>query len=187
MLNTTRQRILILMLVIAAGGALWTFRLSSKSTEAFRPSPAKAVSSTAPMASSPAANAAATPPAASATEPAPRLLKHGRLRILKGQPIPEVFPHQAERQAIQQLADTYDAKNIPAIAVYLSHADDTVRAAARSALIQLGDAAAIPYLETAAKQAASADEAEALREAVSFLKLPPLLDPQNPPQSPPAP
>ncbi len=120
------------------------------------------------------------------TANAPRQLKRGRLKVPKGQPIPEVFPHQAERQSIQQLADTYDVKNIPAIAVYLNHTDDTVRTAARMALVQIGDASAASYLESALQQNHGEEETEAIKEAISFLKLPtmPIPAPADAPKAP---
>jgi len=88
-----------------------------------------------------------------------------------GKPLPEIFPHQAQRDAIQTLASTYDPKVIPKIAAYLSDSDETVRAAAVNALIQIGSSEAIPYLK-AAQSSAETDEADRLRETIEFLSLP---------------
>ena len=75
------------------------------------------------------------------------------------------------RDAITELSITYDAAAVPALARYLKHPDPDIRAAARDGLINLGERAAIPFLEAAAKTAL-ADEAVLLREAAEFLALP---------------
>ncbi len=74
-------------------------------------------------------------------------------------------------EAIQELVVTYDAASVPALARFLSSQDAEIRNAAREGLIQLGERAAIPYLEEAARRAAP-EEAQALREAAEFLALP---------------
>ena len=91
------------------------------------------------------------------------------LRIPAGQPIPEVFPHEKERDAIQSLAATYDARHIPEIAAFLDHPDPLVRAAACQGLVQLSSPEAVPVLRAAAAKARSEEEATALREAADFL------------------
>ena len=78
---------------------------------------------------------------------------------------------EAAQEAISELSSTYDAASVPALALYLKHSDAEIRAAARDGLINLGERAAIPFLEEAAK-AAPADEAIQLREAAEFLALP---------------
>ena len=78
---------------------------------------------------------------------------------------------EAAQEAITDLASTYDAASVPALARYLGHSDPETRAAARDGLIQLGERAAIPFLEAAAKTA-PAEEAKALHEAAEFLALP---------------
>lgn len=105
-----------------------------------------------------------------ATEPAPRPRTSFRIPI--GQPIPELVPHQAERDAIQTLASTYDTANVPKIAPYLTHADASVRLAARMGLIQVGDASAVPYLRSALAAATDDEERAALEETIEFLSLP---------------
>lgn len=77
----------------------------------------------------------------------------------------------AALEAITDLAVTYDAAAVPALARYLGHSDPEIRSAARDGLIQLGERAAIPFLEAAAKTA-PVDEAKELREAAEFLALP---------------
>jgi hypothetical protein len=110
-----------------------------------------------------------------------------RVAIKAGQPIPELFPYQEERDRLLGLASTYDVKNIPLIAPSLKHADSTVRDAARQALIQMGDAAAIPFLENAARSTRDATEAEALRQVIEFLSLPRFMDVVTLGANPPAP
>ncbi len=111
-----------------------------------------------------------------------------KLTIPVGAPIPELFPFQAERDTLQQLASTYDTTQIPTIAGYLRHSDRRVRDSAINSLVQLGDASAIPYLESAA-QTAEPEEKKRIQEAVTFLKLPSFLDVvafAKPNQAPPA-
>lgn len=91
------------------------------------------------------------------------------LRIPAGQPIPEVFPYQKERDTIQSLASTYDARRIPEIAAFLDHADPLVREAALQGLLQLSSPEAAPVLRAAAAKAKNPEEATALREAADFL------------------
>ncbi len=74
-------------------------------------------------------------------------------------------------EQIEELAITYDAASIPALAGFLTHPDARVREAAREGLVTLGEAAAIPHLKTAA-QHAKADEAKLLEDAAEFLALP---------------
>ena len=73
--------------------------------------------------------------------------------------------------AIQDLVVTYEAASVPALARFLSSQDPEIRNAARDGLIQLGERAAIPFLQEAARRAAP-EEAQALREAAEFLALP---------------
>lgn len=114
-------------------------------------------------------------PASAALAVRDRSTRGAKLTIPAGAPIPEMFPFQAERDTLQQLASTYDKTQIPAIAAYLRHSDHRVRDSAINSLIQLGDAAAVPYLESAA-QTAEPEEKKRLQEAVTFLKLPSFLD-----------
>jgi HEAT repeat protein len=103
-------------------------------------------------------------------------LVRGKLVIKAGQPIPELFPYQAERDELIRLASTYDPKNIATIAESLNHADATVREAARQALIQIGDPAAIPHLRAASKSARVPEEAQSIKEIIEFLSLPHISD-----------
>lgn len=110
------------------------------------------------------------------TSKQPKAKKGARLTIKAGQPIPELFPFQAERDRLHGLGSTYDPRNIPTIAPSLKHEDATVRDAARHALVQIGDAAAIPYLKAAAAAAKTPEEAETLNESAEFLSLPSFMD-----------
>jgi hypothetical protein len=121
-----------------------------------------------------AAPAPEKPASASQTAEAPR--RRTSVKIKAGQPIPELFPHQAERDRLLALASSYDAKNIPLIAPSLKHSDSTVREAARQALVQMADRAAIPFLEDAVRVTRDPAEAEALREIIEFLSLPNFMD-----------
>lgn len=110
------------------------------------------------------------------TAPKPPSSRYAHIVIPAGQPVPELFPHQKEREAVYELASTYDAKNVPAIATYLSHQDSTVRAAARQSLVQIGDEKAIPYLKEAADKATDPEEKRGLQESAEFLALPSFVD-----------
>lgn len=119
--------------------------------------------------------ASATPPATASTAAPKSSTRGARLTIPVGAPVPELFPFQAERDTLQQLASTYDPSQIPTIAGYLRHADPRVRDTAINSLVQLGEASAVPYLESAA-QTADPETKKRLQEAVTFLKLPSFLD-----------
>jgi HEAT repeat protein len=95
----------------------------------------------------------------------------GPVRIRVGQAIPEIIPHQSERDAVQALVTTYDPAHIPEIARYLGDPDPSVREAARLGLLQMGHGDAIPFLKDALKNA-TAEEAEQLRADIEFLSLP---------------
>lgn len=117
------------------------------------------------------------------SEPKPR---YARLTIRPGEPIPELHPFQAERDHLLNLAATQDPRQVPAVAASLSHPDASVRETARQALLQLGDASAIPALKAAADKTKSSEEATLLAEAAEFLSLPDLMDVianPNPPAS----
>jgi HEAT repeat protein len=97
-----------------------------------------------------------------------------RPRVAIGQAIPELFPGQTERDALQALAARYDPKFIPQIAAYLRHSELMVRLAAVDALVQVGDAGAVPVLTAAlAGLAPDSEEATHLQQAIEFLRLPP--------------
>jgi hypothetical protein len=86
-------------------------------------------------------------------------------------PQPALLSGEAAQEAISDLSATYDAVSARPLARYLKHPDPEIRAAARDGLINLGERAAIPFLEEAAKTA-PAEEAALLREAAEFLALP---------------
>lgn len=140
------------------------------------PPPPTSVAGTEPE---PPPSAPAAKPAKSTPEPkeaAPAKSRYTRLTIKAGQPIPELFPFQAERDRLTALGSTYDARNIPVIAPSLSHSEATVREAARQALVQIGDPSAVPYLKRAKDAARDPAEAETLQETIDFLSLPHVID-----------
>lgn len=142
-------------LLIGASAAALFWALKSDRGETIRP--------TAPAPATMPGNAAGAPPpppSSSAAEP----------------PLPAATENtlptgDAARNAIEELYVTYDAASVPALARYLKHPDPEIRSAARDGLINLGERAAIPFLEAAAKTA-PAEEAKSLREAAEFLALP---------------
>jgi HEAT repeat protein len=87
------------------------------------------------------------------------------------EPVAPLLKGEAAQEAITDLAVTYDAASVPSLARYLAHPEAETRAAARDGLVQLGERAAIPFLQAAAKTAPP-DEAKALLEAAEFLALP---------------
>lgn len=89
------------------------------------------------------------------------------------QPATEAADRAKAEERIQELATSYNAASVPALAAYLSARDPEVRTAARTGLIVLGDESAVPHLQKASELAADADEAKALREAAQYLALPP--------------
>ena len=112
--------------------------------------------------------------------------KSGPVRIRKGEPIPELFPHEKERDEIIRLSTLPPESGVlSTVAAYLKHDDATVREEARTALLRLSSPLAIPYLKEAAGSAKSAEEAKDLREAAEFLAL--VQDQANPPAETPAP
>jgi HEAT repeat protein len=78
---------------------------------------------------------------------------------------------EAAEEAINELIVTYDAAAVPALARFLKHPVAEIRASAREGLVQLGERAAIPYLQEAARQA-PLEEIKELLEAAEFLALP---------------
>jgi hypothetical protein len=116
-------------------------------------------------------------PSAKAPEPAPRTAtRHARLTIKAGEPIPELFPFQAERERLYNLAASFDPANIPVIAEHLAHEDAGVREAARLSLIQTSDRRAVPYLQRAAAKTPDPVERQELVKAAEFLSLPQFID-----------
>lgn len=183
-----RYLVLLGLLVGAAGvGILISARRSGPARESALPT-ATATENAQTQARStfPAASTAeppatvAQPPAASGPQASPSAQvatkKRPRLTIKAGEPIPELFPHQAERTQLYALAATQDPNNIPTIASSLTHQDANVREAARQALIQMGNSAAIPHLQKALASNQEAAEKELLREAIEFLSLPNFMD-----------
>ncbi len=119
----------------------------------------------------------ATPPALASAPPTPPAFASTNAETEAANASPPPPPAaplpngDAAEEAIHELAITYDAASIPALARYLDHPDPEIRAAAREGFIALGERAAIPVLRAAAERA-SAEEATLLREAADFLALP---------------
>lgn len=176
------------LLLATAGAAfigLLLFRAFSGDPDAdatpTRPAPAPAIAGTsdpttayAPPPSDPVAPE--PQPAAPGNQEAQPKRSHARLTIKAGQPIPELFPFQAERDRLISLATSYDPQKIPEIAPWLAHTDASVRDAARQALVQIGHASAIPHLEKAKQAAQDPTEAEIIQETIDFLSLPHVID-----------
>lgn len=98
--------------------------------------------------------------------------KTGPVRIRKGEPIPQLFPYEAQRDEIIRLSTlTPESGVLSSIAAYLKHDDANVREEARTALLRLSSPLAVPYLKEAAASAKSTEEADNLREAAEFLTL----------------
>jgi HEAT repeats len=93
------------------------------------------------------------------------------VQVDASQPMPQVFPHEQTRDAIQALVVSYDPAKVPEIAAFLGHADETVRAAARNGLVQLGHPSAVPFLRERLSRAPNAEKAEIL-EIITFLEMP---------------
>ena len=156
-------------LAVGVGLALFWYRHPKADVKASaRPADASVPSApdtaAAPVTASPSASLATNesgPAASNSSDKTPSL-----------PPEPETTASREQTlETIQDLAVTYDAASVPALARFLSNRDAEIRAAARDGLIQLGERAAIPYLQEAARKAAP-EEAQALREAAEFLALP---------------
>lgn len=151
----------VLALALGAGAAFLLFRAQAEAPETAPASPAsRQLATPAPRASTPVSAGGEEAGGAQAPAPAPGAAP--RAPLLQG---------EAAHEAITDLVVTYEPAAVPGIARYLAHSDPELRAAARDGLIQLGERAAIPFLEAAAKTA-PAEEAVALREAAEFLALP---------------
>lgn len=183
-MKASQQRIVLALAGAALLGGLLVLLFRSGGSEKDAAPPTVAAE-TAPRPSeldppppAPEPDAPAPKPASTAKEPALTVTKSGfaRVKIKAGQPIPELFPNQAERDRLIALGSTYDARNIPVIAPALSHSDATVREAARQALVQIGDASAVPYLKGAKDSAKDPEEAQILQETIDFLSLPHVID-----------
>lgn len=165
--------ILTAIVSVAVIGIYLTATKQEKQEAPSAPLPVPVVTATesASVASSP------TNPGASSSEQArasaetteTKIPRKGPLRIRKGDPIPEIFPNQAQRDEINRLATLPAEQALVPLAEYLKHTDPLVREEARAALIRLSSPAAVPYLREAASKAKSPEEAADLREAAEFL------------------
>jgi hypothetical protein len=74
---------------------------------------------------------------------------------------------------IETASTAYDEAAVAKIAPYLLHKDPSVRLAALSGMINLGESKGAPILRTAAKDLSDPREATSFLEAADFLELPP--------------
>lgn len=89
-------------------------------------------------------------------------------------PPPLEGPHAAELTRIDDLAITYDAREVPALAAFLTHDSAEVRAAAIDGLLRLGAKEAVEPLRAAAAKTKDPREAVAMLDAAAYLELPPM-------------
>lgn len=74
---------------------------------------------------------------------------------------------------IETASTSYDAAAVTKIAPFLLHKDPSIRLAAISGMINLGESKGAPILRTAAKDLSDPREASSFLEAADFLELPP--------------
>lgn len=175
-ISSSRANSLIVIGALVAGVLFvsyvaWPTDTSSPEAPAAPSRPAPPELPVATTATTSAATSPASQPAAPVASPE---IQTGETPPSGAEPEP-TSPQQIALDAIQELAITYDAASIPALAKFLSHADPEIRAAARDGLITLGERAAIPALQSAARTA-TPEEARALLEAAEFLALPTLTE-----------
>jgi len=110
------------------------------------------------------------PAPAATTAPKPRPL------LITGvyNPPPLEGPHAAELTRIEDLSVTYDAREVPALAAFLTHDAAEVRAAAIDGLIRLGSKEAAEPLRAASAKVKDPREAIAMLDAADYLELPPM-------------
>lgn len=101
-----------------------------------------------------------------------KLAEPGKAAVSEVKPGEPLASQEVILKKIEDAAVTYDAKALPQIEPYLSHADAEIREAAKNGMINLGDAAAGPLLRKAAKNAPTPQEAVALLEAADYVELP---------------
>ncbi len=90
---------------------------------------------------------------------------------------PPVDPTSASSDSIlaeiETASTSYDAAAVTKIAPFLLHKDPSIRLAALSGMINLGESSGAPILTTAAKDLSDPREASSFLEAADFLELPP--------------
>lgn len=141
----------------------------STSLEQLPPLPPAALAASAePQATSATHSPVIPPPESPASKP--------RQLVVKGvyNPPPLEGPHAAELTRIQDLSVTYDAREVPALAAFLTHDSAEVRAAAIDGLIRLGSKEAAEPLRAAAGKVKDPREAIAMLDAADYLELPPM-------------
>jgi hypothetical protein len=116
----------------------------------------------------PAEKVTAVPPPSSPSQK-PRLVVKGVYN-----PPPLEGPHAAELTRIEDLSVTYDAREVPALAAFLTHDSAEVRAAALDGLVRLGAKEAAEPLRAAAGKVKDPREAVAMLDAADYLELPPM-------------
>ncbi len=124
----------------------------------------------------PATTATASAPAVEAPAAPPPAPKVPRPLVVQGvyNPPPLEGPNAAELTRIDDLAVTYDAREVPALAAFLTHDSAEVRAAAIDGLLRLGAKEAAEPLRAAAAKTKDPREAVALLDAAAYLELPPM-------------
>ncbi len=80
--------------------------------------------------------------------------------------------HADELALIDAAVVTYSVESLPSLAVYLTHADATVREAARDGFLQMGLTEGAAHLRAAADKTRDPREAVQLLDAADFLDLP---------------
>lgn len=80
--------------------------------------------------------------------------------------------HARELERIEAAVVTYAVESLPALAVYLTHADAAVREAARDGFLQMGLTEGAAHLRAAADRVRDPREAVQLLDAADFLDLP---------------
>lgn len=90
-----------------------------------------------------------------------------------GGSIPADASKETVIEVIQEIAITYDSRELPRIRPFLTHPDPDVRHAALQGMITLGDASAAPMLRAASKEVTDPEEASSMLKAANYLELPP--------------
>ncbi len=178
------RRYLLLLGLVAALAGIGIFFAARRGQEvANDPTPASVLAEATTSSGEPEGATTLAPPPPGSTGPtrnpseAPaEKRRYARIVIKAGDPIPELFPFEAEREAINNLALGDDPARFAIIASNLNHTDARVRETARLALIRTGDRAAVPHLEQAAKSSPFPEDAKLMVEAAQFLSLPRFLD-----------
>lgn len=159
-----RYVVLLLSVVVLAGGLIGLVALRPVEP-AVVPPPILTTTAREPIAMKPII----APPPADPRTPAPA--------ASPGKDSPPTIANADEAlEQVKRLAATFDEAYVPELGAYLSHQSKQVRRVARDALVLIGDASAVPYLQAAAAEVAklpdTVAEAAVLREAAALLSAP---------------